>query len=156
VKEIVMSTNNSRSTALLRDQAMAAGTKKNLESYASITVGTQKLTPAEIVSVYETRLARAKATAEALAIYRATLKDEREERAKTAKFAAAFKRIVEGMFFDSPKLLADFGLKPVRSTKRKVADKAAAVEKSNATREARHTMSKKQKKGIKGAPANSP
>jgi hypothetical protein len=54
------------------------------------------------------------------------------------------------MFFGSPNMLADFGLKPVRRARQKVAQKAAAVELGKSTRAARHTTGKTQKKAIKG------
>ena len=46
--------------------------------------------------------------------------------------------------------LADFGLTPRKTSKPSVATKAQAQAKAKATREARHTAGKKQKKAIKG------
>ena len=44
----------------------------------------------------------------------------------------------------------EFGFLPAKSTPKSAATKAQAVAKSLATRQARHTMGRKQKKGIKG------
>ena len=133
-----MSTNNSRGSSQLRDQKLIAGAQKNLRSYRSLTVGTQKVTPTDVVASLQERLAKAEATAVALAAYRGALKDEADTRAKSAKLIAGFKRLVAGMFFDSPTLLADFGLKPLSRAKRTLAEKTSAVEKAKATRAARH------------------
>jgi hypothetical protein len=46
--------------------------------------------------------------------------------------------------------LTAFGFSPAKSTKRTVTSKATAVAKTAATREARHTMGKVQKKDVKG------
>ncbi len=47
--------------------------------------------------------------------------------------------------------LADFGMTPRRNTDaRTIAEKGDAIEKSLATRKARHTMGKKQKKALRG------
>jgi hypothetical protein len=48
--------------------------------------------------------------------------------------------------------MTTFGFKPAQPVQKTVKVKAAAVDKSLATRKARNTMSKKQKSKIKGAP----
>jgi hypothetical protein len=54
-------------------------------------------------------------------------------------------------------ILADFGFAPSKAPGPKtVRTKAEAVEKAKATREARHTMGKRQKEHIKGQPAADP
>lgn len=151
-----MSTNNSRGSSLLRDQKLIAGAEKNLASYRSLTVGTRKVTPSEIVASLQHRLAKAEATARALSAYRAAVKDEIDERAKSAKLIAGFTRLIEGMFFDAPTLLADFGLKPVSRARRTVAQKAAAVEKAKATREARHPKIEKPTTVVSGTTPATP
>jgi hypothetical protein len=62
----------------------------------------------------------------------------------------AFKRIVQGMFAESPDTLADFGLKPLKVGARTVATKVDAIARAAATRKARHTMGSQQKKEVKG------
>jgi hypothetical protein len=53
---------------------------------------------------------------------------------------------------NAPDTLAVFGLQPVKVGTTTVATKAAAAEKAVATRKARHTMGKVQKKDIHGTP----
>jgi len=58
--------------------------------------------------------------------------------------------MIQGMFTQSPDTLAAFGLKAPQAGKKTVATKAQALVKSEATRQARHTMGKRQKGQIKG------
>jgi hypothetical protein len=63
----------------------------------------------------------------------------------------AYKKFLLARFGDTPDVLADFGLAPRKARTPLTAEqKAAAAAKAKATREARHTMSSKKKKGIKG------
>jgi hypothetical protein len=58
---------------------------------------------------------------------------------------------VRATFGNSPDILTDFGLKPKKArTPLTVEQRAAASEKRAATRKARHTMGKRQKRQIKG------
>ena len=148
-KDISMSS-NSRAFVNQRDQQLIDGFKKNLASYPSLTVGSEKLPPADIVAKLQKRVDLAKATAAAFAAYKTALKTELDARDQSAGFVLALKRMVAAMFFDSASTLADFGLKPERRAQRKAAEKAAAAELAKATRAARHTAGKKQKQAIKG------
>jgi cell division septation protein DedD len=134
------------------DQAMIDGVRKFLAHLASLTVGSQTVTPADIVKVFQDRLDAGKAVQTADAARTAAVKVERDGRAKTAAFVQALRRIVLGTFQQSPDTLAVFGLKAPKVVKKKVDVKAAAVVKSKATRTARHTTGKKAKLAIKGAP----
>jgi hypothetical protein len=55
------------------------------------------------------------------------------------------------MFAESPDTLAEFGMTAPKKAERSAAVKAGAVAKNKATRVARHTMGKNQKKAVKGA-----
>ncbi len=63
---------------------------------------------------------------------------------------------VQLMFGNSSTTLGDFGLAPRAKGKKSIAVKAGAIEKSAATREARHTMGSKQKAQIHGAASAEP
>jgi len=71
----------------------------------------------------------------------------------------ALQSYARNLYAADPATLADFGFAPVKHTAPTPAVKAAAVEKAKATRAARHTMGKNQKKAVTGAtpaPATSP
>jgi hypothetical protein len=63
----------------------------------------------------------------------------------------ALKSYVQATYGKSSQTVADFGFKPTEETVKSVESKAAAVAKLRATRSARHTMGKVQRKGIKGS-----
>jgi hypothetical protein len=64
---------------------------------------------------------------------------------------SALMTYVKAAYAGSPEALADFGISPKPPATPTVEAKAAAVAKRAATRAARHTMGKQQKKAIKGA-----
>jgi hypothetical protein len=64
----------------------------------------------------------------------------------------ALETVVRGMFGDSADVLADFGLEPIKArAPRTTEEKAVSAAKRAATRKARGTMGKNQKKDIKGS-----
>jgi hypothetical protein len=145
-----MSTNQNRIHLLDADQKMIDAVQKHLSQLASLPVGSQKSTPADIVKVYQDRLAAGQAVVTAEAARAAAVKANRDKRAQTATFVSSFKRMVLGMFSQSPDTLADFGLKAPKAVKKTVAVKATALVKTKATRAARNTMGSVQKKKVKG------
>ncbi|MDP9001197.1 MAG: hypothetical protein M3O46_13935 [Myxococcota bacterium] len=145
-------TSNKRSDHIAGDQKMIDGVQKFLSQLASLPVGSQNMTPADIVKVFQDRLTLGKTVQTAEAARATAVKADRDERARTAALVQSFRRIVQGMFAQSPDTLAVFGLTPLKVAKKKVDVKAAAVVKSKATRKARNTVGKKAKLLIKGAP----
>jgi hypothetical protein len=147
-----MTTLNKRTDLIAADQAMIDGVKRFLTQIASLPVGNQVLTPADIVKVFQDRVNAGQAVKTAETARTAAIKADRDERARTAATVRAFRRIVLGMFQESPDTLAIFGLKAPKVVKKTVAVKATAVVKTKATRAARGTKGKKAKLAIKGAP----
>jgi hypothetical protein len=145
-----MSTAPNRNEQLTADQKMIDGVQKFLSTIASLPVSSQTVTPADIVKVMQDRLNASKAAVTAEAARAAAVKADRDTRKRTAAFVSSLRRIVQGMFSQSPDTLAAFGLKPIKAPKTKVETKATALAKSTATRKARKTMGKNQKKNVKG------
>ena len=141
---------NKRSDQIAADQAMINGVQKFLSQLTSITVGSQSVTPAAIVQVFQARISAAQAVVTTTAARTAAVKTNLDERANTLAFVQALRRIVVGMFQESPDTLAVFNLTAPKAGKKSVATLATAVAKSKATRVARNTMGSKQKKSITG------
>jgi hypothetical protein len=141
---------NTRTNLLAADQQMINGVQKSLMQVASLPVGSQTSTPADIVKVFQDRIATGNAVVTADAARTAAIKADRDKRAQTAAFVSSFKRMVQGMYSQSPDTLATFGLKAPKAAKRTVETKATALVKSEATRKARNTMGSQQKKKVKG------
>jgi hypothetical protein len=142
-----------RVSQLASDQKLVDGTDQLLSQLASLPVGGQDVTPAQIVQVFEGRIASGKAAVAADDARKAAVKADREERKKTAPFVQAFKRIVIGMFLQTPDKLGLFGLQAPRVGKRSAATKAEAAATAVATKKARGPIGRKQRAKVKGTPA---
>jgi hypothetical protein len=153
--EVIMANvNNKRNDRVAADQKLIDGTQKLLTQFATLPVGGKNLTPADIVKVLQDRIGKATAAQTAEAARATAVKEDRDERANTAPFVVALRRIALGMFQANPDTLAIFGLKAPKARKTKVATKAAAIAKNKATRTARGTKGPKAKLKVKGtAPA---
>jgi hypothetical protein len=141
---------NKRSDQISNDQAMIAGIQKFLGQLTSVTAGSQTLTPAAIVQIFQARVQTAQAVQTARAALKAAVQANLAERANTSAFVQALRRVIVGMYQQSPDTLAVFNLTAPKVAKKSVATKATAVAKSKATRVARNTMGSQQKKDIKG------
>jgi hypothetical protein len=146
------SAKTNRVSQLAADQNLADGTKQFLSQVPSIPVGGQDYTPAQIEQVFLDRIATGKAAVAAEDARKAAVKADRDERKKTAPFVNAFRRIVIGMFLQTPDKLGVFGLQAPRVGKKTAASKAAAVQKTTATKKARGPIGRKQRAKVK-APA---
>src|SRR5215472_14378645 len=63
----------------------------------------------------------------------------------------SYRSLLIGMYTSDPKTLSDFDITPrKKAPKPKTAKQLVAVQKAEATRKARHTMGKVQKKSVKG------
>src|SRR5260370_18158381 len=83
---------------------------------------------------------------------RAKVETERTRAPSQRAVIRAFEKVVRGTFGNAADVLADFGLAPAKVPTPQTAEQnAAAVAKPDATRKARQTMGKVQKKGVKGA-----
>ena len=141
----------SRLSRNVADQKLIDGVEGHMSQLASVPVGGQSMTPADIVAFLQARIDAAKAVEGAKAALAAALKADRDVRAKTSASRSALCRMVVGMFMHSPDVLATFGVSAPKPATTSVAARAVAIAKGKATREARHTMGKKQKQRITGS-----
>jgi hypothetical protein len=141
---------NSHLTRMNNDQKMAEGLRTQLPTVGRLPIGKGTMTPEEIAQVFDERVAATQAVQAAAAAFRAAAKANRDLRSQTASLVNAARQIVMGMFVEAPDSLATFGLAPRRVGKRTVAAQTVAVMKNKATRQARHTLGKRQKEKIKG------
>jgi hypothetical protein len=134
-----MSSNHtSRVDLVAADQAMIDGINKNLSKLPpSFPVGSQTVTPAQVVQVFQDRLTTAKAVVAADAARTAAVKADRDKRTQTKPFAEAFRRLVIAMFLQSPDTLGDFGLAAPKVPQKSAETKATAAAKGTATRKSK-------------------
>jgi hypothetical protein len=138
---------DSASTAIL-------GVDKGLAGIISISLNGVTYTPVQIKSILQADIDATNAIDATKAAWSKAVADGRVTRAEaTAMLRALRSYLIATSGAGAVGLLADFGFLPPKPKKVAVKTKAAAVDKTLATRAARHTMGKNQKKEVKGAPA---
>jgi hypothetical protein len=145
-----MSINKSRTTMQMNDQKMSDAVLLHLGTIASLPVGNTAMTPVQIAQIFKDRVATNQAVMDATAKRVEALQTDQDKRAQTDPVTKAVRRIVQGMFAQSPAILADFGLTPLKVATKSVETKSVAVAKAKATRVARHTMGSRQRAKITG------
>ena len=151
--------NQTKVTRQARISAVIAGIKKYFMNLPAIDLGNTSYTPAALVARLQTGLAAIKQTSNSRAAWQADVQTERNTLAglgPVLRYIRAFVVAKFGDTQDSSQKLEDFGFTPRKTRPKKVAVKAGAVEKMQATRVARGTKGKRQKAQIKGTPGAQP
>jgi hypothetical protein len=135
---------------------LIAGTHKHFPN-GSLAFGGATYTPPEFVQLVQSLIDLIDGVNAADAAHQAKLNDARARTPALRKAIRAFVAFVRATFGNSPEVLVDFGLTPHKAPAPKtVEEKAAAAAKNLATRKARHTLGKNQKKSVKGTAPASP
>jgi hypothetical protein len=136
--------------AALAEQ-LIAGTKKHFPTTGSLVFGGATYTPAQIEASLQTLIDLRAAVDAAKATAKAKVAAEKTQSTPARTLMAAFEAFVKVTFGNAPDVLADFGLTPKKvPTPLTPQEKVVATAKRAATRAARHTMGKVQKKAVKG------
>jgi len=133
---------------LYRKIVLAIG--KYLTGVTQVTLAGTSFTPAQLVSFYTNLIALADAATAAKAALISAVKANDAGQAQSKAVQDAFKSFILGMFAGQVGTLADFTFSPRKVATVDAATKAEAVTKMLATRAARHTLGKNQKKDVKG------
>jgi len=139
-----------RSDQLAADRALIEGVQQFLADYPSVHVGSRRMTPDQIVQILQERVEANLAADAAAAAHAAAVKANRDKRAATARFEQSLRKVVHGMFSESPDVLAVFALRPPKVPTLTAEAKKEAVAKNKATRLARHTLGPKARLAIHG------
>ena len=149
-----MTTRLNKSNAKDRDTKAIFGIGKDLSNVTSITLDGKAYTPAQLIALIQSDIDGADAADRLKATWQAAAKSARAVRTQARAVLAALKAYliaVNGR--GAAALLADFGFAPPKVHKAGAKAKAEAVDKTLATRKARHTMGPKQREQVKGAVA---
>jgi hypothetical protein len=135
-----------------RNGKIAAGIAEVLGNAPSVTLDGKTYTPAALRALFDADTAAMDRTDTATAARQKAVAEERRAHAVTHKVTLALKQFLYVSFGEKNHvMLGKFGFAPPKAKEMKtVKTKATAVEKRNATREARGTMGPKQRKKIKG------
>jgi hypothetical protein len=129
---------------------LVAGIEKHLAG-ASLVVATTTYSSATLVTSFQSLTTAIQATATAKAAYQAAVKEEDALFAKIMPLVSGVRALVYQMYAGAIDTLADFGLTPHKKAVVTPEERAASIAKAKATRAARHTMGKNQKKAITGS-----
>ncbi len=139
-----------RSVQLVDDQNLIVGLEKHFPK-GSLQVAGKSYTMKEIVSLLKERVAVAQDVKAAQAILHEKVKTEEKQMASTQELVNALRLTVRALVGTTSPVLSDFGMSPRKQAPAPTAEELVMRKrKAKATREARHTMSDKQKKAIKG------
>jgi hypothetical protein len=130
---------------------LIAGAKKHFSSASSLAFGNGTFTPAQVESSLQSLVDLRTAVDALRAATQAKVAAEEAQAPPLRSQMAAFVVFVRATFGNSPDVLADFGLKPKKAkAPLTLEQKATAAARRAATRKARHTLGKTQKKDVKG------
>jgi hypothetical protein len=143
-----------RSTKQARDAQLIVGINKDLQgtsSPSSLPLAGKTFTMAALIALVQSRIDLANAVAAARASWiDATAKYKALDAEVTQVVSGLHDYVVNVFGHDSP-VLADFGFTPRKKAALTAEAKVARAEKAKATREARGTKGKVQKKAVKGS-----
>ncbi|HEX3769986.1 MAG TPA: hypothetical protein VHV30_03940 [Polyangiaceae bacterium] len=133
-------------------QQMLAGAKLHLaDGTQTIPLPSGPRTVTSVTALLQTTADLRQAVVTAQATTKARLAEEEAQIPANVANIREFTRYLRLAYGNQPQVLADFGLAPPKARTPPTAEqKAVAVVKGQATRKARHTMGKNQKKAVKG------
>ncbi len=143
--------NRSRNTANAHDAQVIAGIQKHLQTASSLPLAGATFTPADLVKLVQSRIDLAGTVASNAATWHASLEAEKALNTRLLPILRGLRQYVLNAFGAASPVLADFGFAAPKEATKTPEQKAAAAAKAKATRAARHTMGKNQKKGVKGS-----
>jgi hypothetical protein len=131
-----------------------AGVAKHFANVPTVNLRGTAWKPADIDATLKAAIDSANAVDPAKASWQIAVKNGSAAKAKALALLAALKAyLIATHGSGAVDLLADFGFVPPKPGKVAAKTKAAAVDKTAATRALRHTMGKKQKKQVKATTA---
>lgn len=133
------------------NRRLKAGIEKHFAKAKSLTLNGQELKPAEVAKLLQASIDASQAADAAKLVWLATVRKATEVEATTAPILRALRAFVRAAIGETSATLADFGIQPRKAPKKLTTEeKVLAVEKTRATRAARHTMGKHQREKIVG------
>jgi hypothetical protein len=136
----------------LRNLKVIEGIKKRLAGSASVVIGGVSYTPAALIAVFQTEVDATSEATMAEALYHQAVRKRRAAGKAAHPVRIALRRFALVQYGDSHAALGDFGFAPDKKTTKSVKVLVAAADKAKATRAARGTMGKKQRKKVKAPP----
>jgi hypothetical protein len=143
-------TTPNKTTTRARDAQVIVGIQKHLQNTSSLPLVGSTYTPADLVKLIQNRVDATAQSDATKATWHSSVLAGEAINTKLTPVLRALRQYAINVFGATSPVLADFGFAPPKSATRTPEEKAAAIAKALATRKARSTMGKKQKKDVKG------
>jgi hypothetical protein len=135
-----------------KHQGLIQGARKHWSAKGPQLFGGQMYSLEQIIAQLQSVIDAINATAAAHAAWQAKVASQRDLQTRLGAFVRSVENMVRGEVGDNPRILADFGLEPLKKTgPRTTKAKLEMIQKAAATRALRHTMGKRQRRKIKGS-----
>ncbi len=144
-----MSTIN-RPTTQARDAQIILGVQKDLQHVPSLQLAGTAYTPDELAKLVQSRIDLSNVIAASRATWHSQVVSGQALSAKLTPILRGLRQYVINAYGETSPVLADFGFTATKKRVLTPAQKAMAAARVKATRAARHTMGKVQKKSVKG------
>ena len=138
----------SRVERLDQNRKVEAGTQKYLKK--DLVLNGEKLSPKDISAAFQSEIDASDTVDQLTLKLQAARKTQKAASVRSRSITTAIKALVVSQYGDASPVLAEFGFAPRKLANKTVAEKMVAVERSLATRAARHTMGSKQKASVHG------
>lgn len=140
----------SKLTIQARDARVIAGIQKHLQNVSALQLAGTTYAPADLVKLIQSRSDQAGAVATAYATWRTAVAADEALNTKLTPLIQALRQYVLNAFGSTGTVLADFGFTATVRKPLSPQAKVAAAAKAKATRAARGTKGKVQKKAVTG------
>jgi hypothetical protein len=140
---------HAKSTKVERDRGMLAGLKKHASRLDSFAHAPGLESADAVASRFQAHIDALDRVAATHAAWLQAVRDEESMEPEIKKLTERLRLYLSGVFAGSAAFLGDFGLKPRKKARMSVEKMRLTVEKRNATRKARGTMGKRQKKALR-------
>jgi len=152
-----MTTNFSKSTTQARDQKIIAAVDKYFANAAQMAIAGKTFTPATLKAAFQSEIDANNTADSTRAVYKQQIAEAKAVRRDTRALRESLRTYILGNYGPAAvTMLEDFGMSPKTRSAPTTETMAEAVKKARATREARHTMGRKEKLAITGATAATP
>jgi hypothetical protein len=129
---------------------MIRGIRKRFQGTASLQLAGHTYTPQELMQAFQEEIDSMVEAQRAEAARQAAVAAQHDVRARNVPLHRALENYVRAVWGNSATVLADFAYDQLKEQKKSTETKVNAAKKARATREARHTMGKRQKKAVAG------
>jgi len=138
-------------TLAARYAKVVSGIQTHLATVASLVLGGATYAPADLVTLFQSWASAAAEVTTTKAQWQAAVLAEHTLRTKLQSLWLQLQTYARNQYGGDAATLADFGMTPPKTVEKSPETFVLAAAKNRATRIARHTMGKNQKKGIVGS-----